>query len=86
MTRKLKKKKYKIIMKKKKKKTLIVQLVSSLTRLELTKKENMLLFVCSEAFESILVKLETSHSVIHPPTVSVLWMRAFEKLVQNLAH
>ena len=46
----------------------------------------MLLFVCSEAFESILVKLETSHSVIHPPTVSVLWMRAFEKLVQNLAH
>ena len=53
-----------------------VQLVSSLTRLELTKKENMLLFVCSEAVESILVKLETSRTVILPPMVRVLWVIA----------
>ena len=32
----------------------------------------MLLFVCSEAVESKLVKLETSHTVILPPMVSVL--------------
>ena len=37
-----------------------VQLVSSLTRLDLTKKENMLLFVLSEAVQSELDKLETS--------------------------
>ena len=48
-------------------------LVFSLARLELTKKENMLFFVCSESAESILVKLETSCTVILlPPTVSVL--------------
>ena len=35
-----------------------------LTRLDLTKNENMLLLVCSEAVESILVKLETSCTVI----------------------
>ena len=34
---------------------------------EFDKKLNMLLFVCSEAVESSLVKLETSY------TVSVLW-------------
>ena len=39
----------------------LVLLVSSLTRQELTKKEQMLLFVCSEAIESKLVKLETGH-------------------------
>ena len=39
-----------------------VQLVSSLKRLDLTNKENMLLFVYSEA-----VKLETSSTVILPP-------------------
>ena len=44
-----------------------VQLVSSLTRLDLTKKENMLGFVCSETAEVKLVKLETSR----PPMVSV---------------
>ena len=35
------------------------QLVSSLTRLDLTNEENMLLFECDEADESKLVKLET---------------------------
>ena len=34
--------------------------VSSLTRLDLTNKENMLIFGCSEAAESKLAKLETS--------------------------
>ena len=51
------------------------QLVSSETRLDLTKEENILFFVCSEAAESKLVKLETSHTVILPLTVSVLWIR-----------
>ena len=49
-----------------------VQLVSSLTRLDLTKEENMF-FVCNEATESKLVKLETSRAVILPPKVGVLW-------------
>ena len=40
-----------------------VRLVSSLTTLDLTNKENMLLFVCSEAVGSERVKLETSHAV-----------------------
>ena len=48
------------------------QLVSSLTRLELTKEEKMLLLVGSKAVEPKLVKLETSYTVILPPTVSVL--------------
>ena len=43
-----------------------VQLVSSLTRLDFTSKESMLLFVCSEAVDSKLVKLETSRTVILP--------------------
>ena len=47
-------------------------LVSSLIRLDLTNKETMLLFVCSEAVESKLVTLETSRAVILPPMVSVL--------------
>ena len=33
----------------------------------------MLLFGCSDQVESKLVKLETSHTVILPPTASVLW-------------
>ena len=32
----------------------------------------MLLFVCSEAIESNLVKLDTSHAVILPPMISVI--------------
>ena len=52
------------------------RLVYSLTRLDLTKGENMLLFVlCSEAVESNLVKLETSHKVRLSPTVEVLCAR-----------
>ena len=47
-------------------------MVSSLTRLDLTNKVNMLLYVCSEAVESELVKLETSRTVILPPLVSLL--------------
>ena len=39
---------------------IIVRSVSSLTRLDLTKKENRMLFVCSEAVESKLVNLVTS--------------------------
>ena len=35
-------------------------------------KEHVLLFVCSEEVESKLVKLETSRTLILPPTVSVL--------------
>ena len=45
-------------------------MVSSLTRLDLTNKENLLFFVCSEATESKLVKLETSHTVILAPMVN----------------
>ena len=48
-----------------------VQLVSDLTRLDMVNEEKMF-FVCSEAVESKLVKLETSRTVILPPTVSVL--------------
>ena len=43
--------------------SITVCLVSSLTRLDLTKYENMLLFVYSEAVESNLVKLGTSHCI-----------------------
>ena len=49
-----------------------VDLISSLTRLDLTTEENMLLFVCSEAVESNLVKLEASCTMILPPIMSVL--------------
>ena len=44
--------------------SITVQLVSRFKRLDLTKQENMLFFVCNEAAESKLVKLETSCSVI----------------------
>ena len=48
--------------------------VSSLTRLDLdlTKKENLLLFVCCEAVEFNVVKRETSCTVILPPMASVI--------------
>ena len=36
--------------------------------------DNMLLFVCSEVIESNLVKLDTSHAVILPPMISVIWV------------
>ena len=48
--------------------SITVKLVSSLTRFDLTKEENMMVFVCSEAVEPKLVQLETSCSVILPPT------------------
>ena len=51
---------------------MIVRLISSLTRLDLAKEENMLLFVRRESVEFNLVNLETSHTVILPPIVSVL--------------
>ena len=53
-----------------------VWLVSSLTRLDRNKKENMWLSVCSEAADAILVKLETSRTMILPPTVSVLCLKS----------
>ena len=49
-----------------------VQLVSTLTRLDLSSKENMLLFVGGETVDSKLVKLETSRTAILLPTVTVL--------------
>ena len=48
---------------------IIVWLVSGLTRLDLTKPENVLLFVC---IDSKPVKQKTSGTVILPPEVSVL--------------
>ena len=59
-------------------------LVSSLSRLDLTKKEKMLLLVFSEANESKLVRLETSCTVILPPTVSVLCL--YHSVIPPLAH
>ena len=50
-----------------------MQLVSGLTKLDLTKKQKLFLFVSSEAVEYILVKLETSCTVILPQTPNVLW-------------
>ena len=50
---------------------LYLQLVSSLTRLELTKEENMLIMTCSEAVESKLVKLQTSCTVVLPKQILV---------------
>ena len=43
---------------------------TGLRTLTVIDKENKLFFVCSELVE--LVKLETSHTVIIPPTVSVV--------------
>ena len=50
-------------------------MVNSLTRLNLTKEENILLFVNSEAVESNLAKLEASRTVILPPTMIVLYSK-----------
>ena len=47
--------------------------VPSLTGLDSTKQEDMLLFERSKATKSKPVKLEISCSVIFPPMVSVLW-------------
>ena len=49
-----------------------IQLVSSLTGLDLTKKENTSLFACSEGVKYNHVELETSCMLILNPTVSVL--------------
>ena len=59
-----------------------VQLVSSLTRLDLTNKENMF-FVRCVAADSKLLKLETSCTVILPPTVCVLWSVQSTKAFTN---
>ena len=49
-----------------------LQLVSSLTRLDFTKNENMLfLYLCSDEVKSLL-KLDTIHTVILPPMLCVL--------------
>ena len=47
-------------------------MVSSLTKLDLTEVEKFLSFVCSEDYESNLVKLDNSRTVILPPIMSVL--------------
>ena len=44
----------------------------------------MLLFVCSEAVESNLVKLEASCKVILPPMVSFFWHHLFLKVEANV--
>ena len=44
-----------------------------LNKIGFDQNKNTLLFVCSEAVESKLVKLETSRTVILPPKVNVLW-------------
>ena len=49
-----------------------LHLVSRLTTFDLTKTEIMCLFVCSEAGEAKLVKLENSHTVIIPPMFNVV--------------
>ena len=53
-----------------------MQLVSCITRLDLTNKENMSLFECKQAVES---KLETSRTSILFPIVSVLRIIKCEK-------
>ena len=50
--------------------SITVHLVYSLTRLDLTNKKTWL-FVCGDAVEANLVKLEISHTVILPITLSV---------------
>ena len=59
--------------------SIAVQLLSSLTRLDLPKKEIMLLFVCSVVVESKLVKPGTSRTAKLPPMVSVLWISFTEE-------
>ena len=60
--------------------SITVQLVSSLTRLDLNQKENMLFIVYSKSAESKLVKPETSRALILLPMVSFFW----QALVQFL--
>ena len=55
--------------------SITVCLASSLTRLDLINKQNMLLLVCSETVESKLLNLEASHTKILPLTVTVLLAR-----------
>ena len=61
-------------------------LVSTLTRLDQTKQENMLVFayLCSEADETNLVKLGTTCTVILPPMVSSLIGRLDSRVVITL--
>ena len=48
------------------------QLVSScFTGMNVTKQDNMLLFLCSKVIESKPVKLESNSTVILPPAVSI---------------
>ena len=44
----------------------------------------MLFFVCSEAAESKLVKLDTSRTVILPPTVGVIWPHYFSSKILHI--
>ena len=52
----------------------IVQLVSTLTGLDLTKQENWLVFSHNYSTESELIKMETKPTVILLSTVRVLWI------------
>ena len=54
--------------------SITVQLVSSFTRLHWTASLNTNKIIFPSLISSSLVKLETNHTVILPPTVSVLWM------------
>ena len=53
-------------------------MVSSLTRFDLTKEENILLIVCSKAVESELVNLETSHTVILNPMLRSICEQSYK--------
>ena len=50
----------------------------------MTKQDNLLLFVCTTTTESKPVKLETSSTVRHHTTVSVLCTLTFHKLKLHL--
>ena len=66
--------------------SITVLLVSSLTWLDLTKQHNMLLFVCSETFESKLVNLETSRQWYFPLVGCSLHKLMVLILVSNYLH
>ena len=55
-----------------------------MSRLELTKGENMLLFVQSKSVDSKLVKLETSRALTLSPMVSNLWASFPENLCAQM--
>ena len=57
------------------KESLLVLLSQRLTRLDMNKEEDLVLFVHSVAVENNLVKLKARRTVILPPTVSILWRR-----------